>query len=131
MTSARVRTDDIPTLPAYRTADGSQLRVWCDYCPARSNSRRRGCWHYHGCGPEFGSGDGHRVAHCWVADSPYRQTGYILREVAEAARRVATPDLAADKPIVGRRGCMETESASLVYGFLAGWLPPSNAHHYL
>lgn len=29
----------------------------------------------------LGSADGHRGAHCWAPGSPYRRTGYILREV--------------------------------------------------
>jgi len=49
-----------PHLPAYPTPRGS-LRVWCAYCVR---------WHIHG------SGYGHRVAHCWRPDSPYRLSGY-------------------------------------------------------
>jgi hypothetical protein len=29
----------------------------------------------------MGSGDGHRVAHCWTEDSAYWRHGYILHEV--------------------------------------------------
>ena len=81
-----------PTLPAYRTPDGS-LKVRCDYC-------RR--WHQHGgcngdCTPRRrsgrpifqgepchcppGTGNGHRAAHCWEETSPYRDSGYYLKEV--------------------------------------------------
>lgn len=62
-----------PVLPAHRTPGGGQLAVFCDDC---------GRFHYHGSiSAEFGSGDGHRLAHC-AGDGPLRQTGYILREVA-------------------------------------------------
>jgi hypothetical protein len=40
-----------------------QWRFWCPFCKK---------WHYHGAEP------GHRVAHCG-SDSPFRETGYILR----------------------------------------------------
>ena len=33
------------------------------------------------CTCPFGSGDGHRVAHCWKTDSAYWRHGYILHEV--------------------------------------------------
>lgn len=81
-----------PTLDAYRTPDG-QLAVWCDH-DAR--------WHYHGgcatkspcprpkgriplagtpCRCPAGTGNGHRIAHCHDAGSPYDREGYVLREV--------------------------------------------------
>lgn len=48
------------------------FKVECPYCPHE---------HLHGVsGPNFGDGDGHRVAGCWGSwktDNP----GYILREV--------------------------------------------------
>jgi hypothetical protein len=34
------------------------------------------------CTCPFGSGDGHRVAHCWKRDAGYYDHGYILHEVA-------------------------------------------------
>jgi hypothetical protein len=65
-----------PVLDAFRYTNAqyqSWLVVWCAPC-AR--------WHWHGtCGPIPGRGDGHRVAHCFVTDSPYHCTGYVLREV--------------------------------------------------
>ncbi|SRR6266487_636246 len=85
--------DSWPT-PIFKvTRDGVHLTFWCPWC--RSN-------HWHGahstlCGPECscarhqgggpctcprGSGNGHRVAHCWT-NSPLRLTGYILREVTQ------------------------------------------------
>jgi hypothetical protein len=57
----------IPILDAYiRDQQEGFLDVWCKFC---------GCYHHHG------RGEGHRVAHCWTKDSPYKQTGYILRIV--------------------------------------------------
>lgn len=66
-----------PELPAYRITAGSQARliVFCEACRD---------YHFHG------NGDGHRVAHCHISSSPYRQTGYVLREsgpVTAAIRR--------------------------------------------
>lgn len=86
-------TPSIPTLPAYRTADGT-ITAWCNHC-------RR--WHQHGgcrgdCTPERrrgrfirgsacncppGTGTGHRLAHCHCRCSPYRDTGYYLQETGE------------------------------------------------
>ena len=82
-----------PTLPAYRTPDGSV--AVCDHC-------RR--WDWHGrcegnCTPErsngrmpkqgdpclcpLGSGNGHRVAHCHCRESQYDHGGYTLVEVGD------------------------------------------------
>jgi hypothetical protein len=61
--------DGTPILPAFRI--GRQLVVYCRDC--------RGP-HYHGSvGPDFGAGDGHRVAHCG-GDGPLQRTGYIVKE---------------------------------------------------
>lgn len=68
-----------PIVEAVRTKSGAQLVFACRYC---------GCDHLHGAGERFGDGDGHRVAHCIVADSPYQKTGYILREVASLPKPV-------------------------------------------
>lgn len=56
---------DAPTLPAYEAAHkGSNVwRVWCRYCNE---------WHEHG------PAEGHRIAHCSEATSPYHITGYNL-----------------------------------------------------
>jgi hypothetical protein len=70
-------TTDRPTLPAYRTRDGSQLVIWCDYCKA--------C-HSHGAA----GGTGHRVAHCWEPSSPYRNGGYYLKESSVSRSREDT-----------------------------------------
>ena len=56
----------IPHLPAVPEHHG--LKVWCVYC-------RR--WHHHASTP------GHRVAHCTVPTSPYRQSGYVLEPQEE------------------------------------------------
>jgi hypothetical protein len=80
------------------TRIGVQLRFRCPWCR---------CWHYHGahgscygCGCELhrnlhasrvpctcpiGAGNGHRHAHCTSERSPWRRTGYYLREVEPGA----------------------------------------------
>lgn len=58
---------EYPTLPAFDT--GYQFVVWCDHC-------RR--WHFHS------RGNGHRVAHCYVPNSPYDNPGYSLHCVGAA-----------------------------------------------
>jgi hypothetical protein len=71
-----------------------QLTFRCPYCRASHYHGRHGSCHgcgcpLHGdlhngraiCTCPVGSGDGHRVAHCWTESSPYRKTGYVLREV--------------------------------------------------
>lgn len=65
-----------PTLEGHVTADGVHVRVWCQHCVA---------WHAHGHGgakAPLGAGDGHRVAHCHNPASPYKGTGYTIREIA-------------------------------------------------
>ena len=54
-----------PALPAYpwHSRSGAGLKVRCEHCRK---------WHYHG------TGYGHRVAHCFRDDSPYRRGGYVL-----------------------------------------------------
>lgn len=74
-----------PILPAYR--DGTTLLVWC------AHERK---WHTHGLGNgrAFGTGDGHRVAHCSCHGSPLYDRGYVIQEVGEmtpAIRRSARP----------------------------------------
>ncbi len=58
--------DDLPKLDAFETfVDGSRYwLVWCEHCRA---------WHRHG------PAEGHRVAHCLDAASPYWTSGYILK----------------------------------------------------
>ena len=71
-------TKGIPVLPAFSTVDWDGktriLKVWCRHCRK---------WHVHSGGQAPGGGDGHREAHCLDAGSPFRKTGYILREIAE------------------------------------------------
>lgn len=56
---------DAPVLAAEEVlVEGRRLwRVWCRHCDA---------WHYHG------PMEGHRIAHCRVAASPYVATGYNI-----------------------------------------------------
>jgi len=68
--------DGCPVLPAFVHDDG-QVNVWCIYC---------GAWHHHG------GGDGHRAAHCSHPDSPYRETGYVLRQVGLVCRDTSRCD---------------------------------------
>lgn len=65
------------TLPAY--SDGVHLLVWCAYC-------RR--YHVHGGGLDGAEGGGHRIAHCTEANSPYTITGYYLKPVGPAPKRL-------------------------------------------
>lgn len=87
------KTADPPVLEAYRTDNGTQLSVWCGYCNREHRHSRHdpdtGCTAYDkrthrfraACTCPPGTGDGHRVAHCHDADSPYADSGYVLREV--------------------------------------------------
>src|SRR5688572_23040420 len=50
-----------PTLRAVLSESGQTCSVWCRYCDAV---------HTHGID------SGHAVAHCFVKDSPYHDTGY-------------------------------------------------------
>jgi hypothetical protein len=54
---------DPPVLDAEPDPRGTGWRVWCRHCH---------CYHRHG------ALEGHRVAHC-RRDTPYRETGYVLR----------------------------------------------------
>ena len=60
-----------------------RVYVWCAWC----------CdWHCHGTRNDEKLGDGHRVAHCYVASrqSPYHRTGYVIvtcREPFEQVRK--------------------------------------------
>lgn len=85
----------IPLVYAVRTKGGSQLTFWCPFCEAR---------HIHG--RPTGDMVRHRVAHCTVETSPYRQTGYMLVEVAAGDSRLTpTPR--------GRRPRRETVCGAL------------------
>ena len=60
----------IKCLPRDDFPDG--LMFWCPFCED---------WHRHG------KGDGHRVAHCTVSNSPFNQTGYELRMMSKKELR--------------------------------------------
>jgi hypothetical protein len=53
-----------PVLRAFPVGK-DQVRVWCPYCAV---------WHVHGA-----ANLGHRTAHCYTEDSPFKQTGYIVQ----------------------------------------------------
>lgn len=55
---------NIPTFTARPGSDKRQWLIDCDHCETT---------HAHG------AVEGHRVAHCAVADSPYRETGYYIQ----------------------------------------------------
>lgn len=60
--------DDIPTLYGYGVEQENTLYVWCSYCKK---------WHMHGL-----QNLGHRTAHCFDWNSPYRKGGgYFLERV--------------------------------------------------
>lgn len=65
----------VPVVRAYDD-EKHHLQHWCIHC---------GCWHFHGRGDPgppviFGRDDpaGHRIAHCFALNSPYRKNGLIL-----------------------------------------------------
>ena len=72
-----------PTLPAVASDDGAVAYIWCRYCDQH---------HVHGNLP------GHRVAHCIVEDSPYRDCGYVLELVTGAKKRLQPPAAERRKP---------------------------------
>lgn len=61
----------IPVLMAVERNKEGHLSVWCPYCER---------WHHHGIG------EGHKAAHC-DGDSPFRQTGYIIKKVNPPNRK--------------------------------------------
>jgi hypothetical protein len=70
-----------PVLAAYRFSRDRRVNliVFCRYCET---------WHFHGAGERPSGGDGHRVAHCHEEWSPYRKSGYILREVGPVTKEI-------------------------------------------
>jgi hypothetical protein len=90
---------EAPTIEAYR--EGVHLVFWCEHEKK---------WHYHGvhdgsnprcivsrrgyarsgdaCTCPKGSGDGHRCSHCSCDRSPYRDSGYYLKEVGTMTKEV-------------------------------------------
>lgn len=79
-----------PILDAYRSEDGDHLLVWCTH-ELRWHRHGSGCRCDDVCSCRVGGGDGHRGAHCSCAKSPYRDNGYVLKEVgtltADVVRR--------------------------------------------
>lgn len=64
-----------PWLPAQPTGNGITVRVWCRYCDR---------FHIHGDPTTGGLTDGtpHRVSHCHIDNSPYKENGYFLKLVS-------------------------------------------------
>jgi hypothetical protein len=67
-----LRTKDTPVLLATPAPDGLSWRCWCPFCKV-----------YHSHSPE----PGHRCAHCHTKNSPFTETGYILRRLRVAYGR--------------------------------------------
>ena len=72
-----------PVLPAVASVDGVNASAWCRYCDR---------FHTHG------NAAGHRVAHCLVEDSPYRDTGYVLEMVKGTKKDLQPPPSQRRKP---------------------------------
>lgn len=103
--------DDAPILDAYRSEDSVHLLVFCPHCMI---------WHRHGrchggctelrragrridpCECPPGSGGGLLGAHCSCQRSPYRDTGYVLREVGPLTDEVKR---AHGRPLGYSRSC--------------------------
>lgn len=78
----------IPVVRAYDD-EKHHLQHWCIHC---------GCWHFHGRGDHgpplvLGRDDpaGHRNAHCFAINSPYRKNGLILDVVGRLKDRKNRP----------------------------------------
>lgn len=70
-----VTTSEVPHLPAYK--DGNSLMVWCNYCAK---------WHIHGYASTAVTT--HRIAHCYIRNSPYEGIGYYLDVVGEFTKEL-------------------------------------------
>jgi hypothetical protein len=82
---------DPPVVAACRTADGTQLAVWCAHCQRP---------HFHGAvGPSWGAGDGHRHGHCADRRSPFRLSGYYLRETSRVVWIAMEKSAIASEPL--------------------------------
>lgn len=68
-----------PVLLAFLRPEGKFLRAWCPFCVR---------WHLHGWG------FGHRVAHCHVETSPFKNTGYVLRAATPKVTKIVKAALA-------------------------------------
>ena len=64
-----------PIVLAIERDEKGNLSTWCQYCRK---------FHHHG------TGEGHRDAHCFVEDSPYIRTGYVLKKMKLSGREVVT-----------------------------------------
>lgn len=58
-----------PVLDATVTPKGNQLTFFCPHCKKK---------HFHGYYPRAGSMN-HHLAHCFKPNSPFKETGYLLR----------------------------------------------------
>ena len=80
-----MRIKDYPivrvTLTRCRTGNYAYT-FWCPFCHAE---------HSHGGGESLaealGPRLGHRLAHCWVMESPFKKTGYILSTSPEDKKK--------------------------------------------
>jgi hypothetical protein len=65
------KRDTSPVLLGIRSKLGGQFHVWCPHCRK---------FHHHG------YAEGHRAAHCFDDNSPFRETGY---HIADGTRKLA------------------------------------------
>ncbi|WP_132251544.1 hypothetical protein [Methylobacterium segetis] len=108
----------VPILPAFVTPAAAgrvaQAHVWCQHCETV---------HSHGAFP------GHRAAHCYRKESPYRATGYEL----DIRGEVASPDDVVPKALyAGRhrlRSKLEDAAPLLRSALLAPTLGARGKHH--
>lgn len=56
----------IPTLQGFERNKEGMLSAWCPFCKK---------FHHHGIG------EGHRIAHCSNEESPFNQTGYVIKQI--------------------------------------------------
>lgn len=61
-----------PVLAAVERNPEGMLSVWCPFCQR---------WHHHG------TGEGHRVAHCMDPESPFLETGYVIKKIRPPRER--------------------------------------------
>lgn len=67
---------DLIVLAIERDAAGN-LSTWCSYCCK---------FHHHG------TSEGHRVAHCINEDSPFINTGYVLKKIKLSGKEIITKE---------------------------------------
>lgn len=102
-----------PVLPAY--ACRKSWWVWCPWCAAL---------HCHTAWP------GHRKAHCREGDSPYIESGYVLKLAGEV--QTLTAARAGNAPLHGFLDETRSAFVELRRCFLTAWLPNGefHEHHY-